>query len=42
MNEQQSKMNPAIKVRVKAVPGSAGVWHELAQVKMMLVRCSLS
>ena len=36
MNEQLSKMKAAIEARVKAEPGNAGAWRELAQVKMML------
>ena len=36
MNEQLSKMKVAIEARVKAEPGTAGAWRELAQVKMML------
>ena len=36
MNEQLSKMKAAIEARVKAEPGNADAWRELAQVKMML------
>ncbi len=36
MNEQLSKMKVAIEARVKAEPGNANAWRELAQVKMML------
>ena len=36
MKEQLSKMKAAIEARVKAEPGNAGAWRELAQVKMML------
>ena len=39
MNEQLSEMKAAIEARVRAEPGNAGAWRELAQVKMMLVRC---
>ena len=39
MNEQLRKMKAAIEARAKAEPGNAGAWRELAQVKMMLVRC---
>ena len=36
MNEQLSEMKAAIEARVRAEPGNAGAWRELAQVKMML------
>ena len=39
MDALLSKMKTAIEARVKAEPGNAGAWRELAQVKMMLVRC---
>ena len=39
MNEQLNKMKAAIEAREKAELGNAGAWRELAQVKMMLVRC---